>query len=44
MLEDNMPLSSSLEGKIQIANRFLLEQIAFDSKRVFANDMKIEQV
>ncbi|MCJ1461594.1 poly(A)-specific ribonuclease [Pseudocyphellaria aurata] len=42
MLEDIMPLST-LDGKIQIANRFLLEQIAFDSKRVFANDMKIEQ-
>ncbi|MCJ1423563.1 poly(A)-specific ribonuclease [Sticta canariensis] len=43
MLEDNLPSSSSLERKIQIANRFLLEQIAFDSKRVFANDMKVEQ-
>lgn len=35
---------NSLEIKIQTVNRFLLEQIAFDSRRVFSNETQVEQI
>lgn len=43
MLEENAP-QNTLEVRIQAANRFLLDQIAFDSRRVFPSDSKLDQV
>ena len=43
VLEENAP-QNTLEVRIQAANRFLLDQIAFDSRRVFPSDSKLDQV
>lgn len=43
ILEERMP-QNSLDYRVQAANRFILKQMSFDSKRIYPDDTRLDQV